>query len=98
MDSSQLQVYVQNNNLDQAVSVLQQERSAAEAEGSKEKMALAANDLGVVYTMLDRKDEARLALEQAQQLFIELNDAAGQGRATGNMAQLEEHNGNADAS
>ena len=98
MDTSQLQVYVQNNNLDQAVSVLQQERAAAEADGSKEKMALASNDLGVVYTLQDRKDEARSALEQAQQLFIELNDAAGRGRATGNMAQLEQHIGNADAS
>jgi tetratricopeptide (TPR) repeat protein len=98
MDSSQLQVYVQNNSLDQAASLLAQERAAAEAEGSKEKMALASNDLGVVYTMLDRKDEARAALEQAQHLFIELNDTAGQGRATGNLAQLEDHVGNKDAS
>jgi len=98
MDQNQLQVYVQNNSLDQAVNLLTEERSQAEIEGSKKKAALASNDLGVVLTILNRKDDARAALEQAQQLFMELDDPAGQGRATGNLGQLEERSGNHDAS
>lgn len=97
MDQNELQVHMENNTLDQAAASLAQERADAEAAGDKEKTALASNDLGVVYTLLNRNDEARAALNQAHQLFIETNDAAGQGRATGNLAQLEERLGNSDA-
>lgn len=96
MDQNQLQVHVQNNTLDQAAVSLTQERADAETNGDKEKAALASNDLGVVYTLLHRPDEARAALTLAQQLFIASNDAAGQGRATGNLAQLEERAGNGE--
>lgn len=98
MDQNQLQTFVQNNTLDQAVIQLEQEQTAAEASGNKQQVALASNDLGVVLTMLGRNDEARAALELAQQNFIAVNDTAGQGRATGNLAQLEERVGNRDAS
>lgn len=98
MDQNQLQTYVQNNSLEQAITLLEQERSAAEATGNRAQVALSSNDLGVVLTILGRNDEARAALAQAQQLFIALDDTAGQGRATGNLAQLEERVGNGDAS
>jgi tetratricopeptide (TPR) repeat protein len=97
MDQNQLQLHMQNNTLDQAAGELERERAGAEVNGALDKAALAANDLGVVYTLLGRMEEARATLGQAQQLFVELNDAAGQGRATGNLAQVEEHAGNADA-
>ncbi len=97
MDQNQLQVYMQNNTLDQAVTLLEQERADAEAKGDKEKIALASNDLGVVFLLLERTEQARAELNRAHRLFIELDDAAGQGRATGNLAQLEERAGNKDA-
>lgn len=94
MDQNQLELHWQNNSLDQAALSLERERADAEAAGDKIKAALASNDLGVVCTQLNRHDKARQALEEAQRLFIELNDSAGQGRATGNLAQLEERSGN----
>lgn len=97
MDQNQLELYRQNNTLDQAALSLEQERADAQATGDKTKAALASNDLGVVCLLLERKHDARAALEDAQRLFIELNDAAGHGRAVGNLAQVEEHSGNAEA-
>ena len=97
MDQNDLAIHMQNKTLDQAAASLAQDRADAEAQGDKEKAALAANDLGVVYSLLSRGEDARAALSQAQQLFIELNDAAGQGRAAGNLGQLEERAGNTDA-
>lgn len=98
MEQNQLQTFISSNTLEQAVALLEQERDAAEAAGNRQQVAQSDNDLGVVLTMLKRYDEARAALERAQQLFITLNDTAGQGRATGNLAQLEERVGNGDAS
>lgn len=97
MDQTQLELHTQNNTLDQAAASLEQERVDAQANGDQEKAALASNDLGVVYLLLNQSAEARTSLTQAQQLFIQLNDAAGQGRAAGNLAQLEERAGNSDA-
>ena len=97
MDQTELEQHMQNKTLDQAAAALEQERTDAELKGDKEKTALASNDLGVVYLLLERSEDARSALLNAQTLFVELNDAAGQGRAAGNLAQLEERAGNSDA-
>lgn len=97
MNQTELELHRQNKTLDQAAARLEQERADAQANGELNKAALAANDLGVVYLLLNRAQEARAALDHAQRLFIETNDAAGQGRATGNLAQLEEGAGNMDA-
>lgn len=97
MNQNQLQGYVQNNTLDEAAAILERERTEAETKGDRRQAALAWNDLGVVYTLLDRTSDARAALAHAQQEFIELNDTAGQGRAVGNLAQLEDRAGNSDA-
>ncbi len=97
MDQTELEQHIQNKTLDQAAASLELERANAQANGDNEKAALASNDLGVVYLLLERMDDARAALNQAHQMFIALNDPAGQGRATGNLAQLEERAGNADA-
>lgn len=97
MDQAQLERHIQNNTLDQAAATLEQERADAQAQGDNQKAALACNDLGVVYLLLNRTDAARGALNQAQEQFVALNDSAGQGRATGNLAQLEEREGNSAA-
>jgi tetratricopeptide (TPR) repeat protein len=69
---------------------LQQERAAADKAGDQDRVAYAANDLGVVYLVQKRLEESRAALSEAQRLFIVLDDAVGQGRALGNLAQVEE--------
>lgn len=97
MDQAQLEQHMQSNTLDQAAALLEKERAEAQANGDAENAALASNDLGVVYLLLNRSDEARTALNQAQELFVQLNDSAGRGRASGNLAQLEERAGNAEA-
>lgn len=96
MDQKQLELHMQNNTLDAAAAQLAQERADAVAAADDENAALASNDLGVVYMLLRREDQARAALTEAQQLFIRTNDSAGQGRAVGNLAQLEERAGNGD--
>ncbi len=96
MEPAELERHVKENSLDQAAASLRAEQAQANAAGDRGRAALAENDLGVVYLLMNRPDDARRALEHAQQLFIELGDAAGQGRAVGNLAQVEERAGNAD--
>lgn len=96
MDRNQLEVYIQNGGMDLAISELEQERAAALARDDAAQAALATNDLGVMYAHNLRQDEARRAFQEAQAMFVRLDDPAGQGRATGNLAQLEERAGNAE--
>ena len=97
MDQSELQTHISNGTLVQAAVELEAQRAALQEKNNVQELAEATNDLAVVYLMQDETVKARTLFGEAQQLFIEANDAAGQGRATGNLAQLEERNGNADA-
>lgn len=96
MEQTQLQVHIQNHTLGQAITELEQERAAALNRTDLVQAAMSTNDLGVVYSYDNRKDDARDAFRAAQELSIKAADPAGQGRATGNLAQLEERAGNAD--
>lgn len=96
MEQHELQAYIQNNTLAQAIAQLEYDRADALAHNDTPRAALAANDLGVVYSYEGRGDDARKTFREAQALFIRGDDPAGQGRATGNLAQLEERAGNAD--
>lgn len=97
MNQMELQQHVANGTLAQAAEQLQNEFNTAQQNGDAQASAEAANDLGIVYWMQDDTALAREYLDRAQQLFIQANDAAGQGRATGNLAQLEERAGNGEA-
>lgn len=97
MNQTELQQHVANGTLAQAAEQLQNEFNAAQQNGDAQASAEAANDLGIVYWMQNDTALAREYLDKAQQLFIEADDAAGQGRATGNLAQLEERAGNGEA-
>lgn len=97
MNQTELQQHMSNGTLAQAAAQLEAERAGAQAQNDVEKLALASNDLGIIYLLTNRADEAQSLLSQAQRLFIQANDTAGQGRATGNLAQLEEQRGNKDA-
>ncbi len=97
MEQNELQAHIQNNTLEQAADALESEHVKAQSRDDREKSALVLNDLGVVYSLLNREDDARRVLSEAQRLFMVLDDAAGQGRAVGNRAQMEERAGNVDA-
>lgn len=96
MDQHELQTHLQNNTLGQAITQLEHDCQDALAHNETARAALATNDLGVVYSYDGRGDEARNAFREAQSLFIQAADPAGQGRAAGNLAQLEERAGNGD--
>lgn len=96
MNQMELQQHISNHTLPQAAEQLQKERADAQAENNLQKQAEVTNDLGIVYWMQNETEQARALLTEAQQLFIQANDAAGQGRATGNLAQLEERAGNGE--
>jgi len=97
MNQMELQRHVADGTLAQAAEQLQNDFTMAQSNHDAQKSAEAANDLGIVLWMQGDNAAAREYLNQAQQLFIQANDAAGQGRATGNLAQLEEREGNGDA-
>ncbi len=97
MNQMELQRHVADGTLAQAAEQLRNEFAAAQTAQDAQKSAEAANDLGIVLWMQGDNAAARAQLHQAQRLFIQANDAAGQGRATGNLAQLEERDGNGDA-
>lgn len=89
MEQAQLQELIARGKLEQAETTLRRERDDALAGGDVHAAAVSANDLGVLYLYMNRSDEARQVLSQAQLGFIEANDAEGQARALGNLARLE---------
>lgn len=97
MNQTELQEHAVNGTLAQAAEQLQGEFAAAQEKNDAQASGEAANDLGIVYLMQNEIDPAREYLGKAEQLFIRANDAAGQGRATGNLGQLEERAGNGEA-
>lgn len=72
----------------QAVGEFEKARAAFFEEGNKNKAALAANDLGVVYYALGRLPDARQSMELARSEFEALGDLSGQAKTIGNLAQL----------
>ena len=71
-----------------SVSLFEQARAAYKAEGNAGQTAQAANDLGVVYYLVGRRDEAQKTLQEALDGFEKLGNVLGQAKATGNLAQL----------
>lgn len=96
MEQAELELHLANHTLPGSASALEQAYHAALAAGEIRHAALAANDLGVIDLLLGRYEDARARLDAAQRLFIESGDLEGQGRATGNLAQLKARTGDAD--
>lgn len=97
MKQTELQQHIANGTLAKAAERLQGEFATAHQKNDARASAEAANDLGIVYWMQNDTGSAREYLDKAQALFITAEDAAGQGRATGNLAQLEERAGNGES-
>jgi tetratricopeptide (TPR) repeat protein len=97
MNQTELQQHIAGGTLAQAAAQLENERAAARLNGDAQKLAEVTNDLGIVYLLQNQTEQARTMLSDAQHLFVQANDAVGQGRATGNLARLEERGGNGAA-
>ena len=96
MDQNQLQTHIQNNTLAQAIAELEQERGAALRREDDNAGGVINERFGGGVFVCRRRDRRGRHLRDAQALFIRAQDPAGQGRAAGNLAQLEERAGNAD--
>jgi tetratricopeptide (TPR) repeat protein len=62
--------------------------------GQEGQEAEIANDLGVVYTVLERWGEAEKWLGEAQQRFVRERDLGGEAQALGNMGSMYRVRGN----
>lgn len=76
-----------------SVPLYEQARAAFLAEGNVLEAARAANDLGVVYYLLGRYDDAREIFTETLATFEQLGDVLGQAKAVGNLAPLLERAG-----
>jgi tetratricopeptide (TPR) repeat protein len=94
MEPQELAQALHSGTLNEAAVKLEGEREAALARGDVRARATAANDLGVVYYMSGQPTQAREAMESSRNDFAQLNDQAGEARALGNLARLEERNRN----
>jgi tetratricopeptide (TPR) repeat protein len=72
----------------EALSYLQQAYEECQANGDQGRMAEVANDMGVVYTVLGQWKEAEQWLDQANTLFVRLQDYDGQAQALGNLGSM----------
>jgi tetratricopeptide (TPR) repeat protein len=79
--------------LEQAVTAFEQVREAYAAQGSAAQTASVSNDLGVVYFLNGKPQQARDALNDALSAFEKLGDVTGQAKAIGNLAQLMNRSG-----
>ena len=90
MEPGELTIALHSGTLNEAAAKLEDERKAALARGDVRASAITANDLGVVYYLAGQTAQARKELESSHDDFVRLDDQAGQGRALGNLARLEE--------
>ncbi|HEX7586972.1 MAG TPA: tetratricopeptide repeat protein [Anaerolineae bacterium] len=79
--------------LDESVAAFEQVRAGYAAEGKEALAASVANDLGVVYFLNGKPEQARGALSEALAAFEKLGDVTGQAKAIGNLAQLMSRSG-----
>jgi tetratricopeptide (TPR) repeat protein len=83
----------QAGQLDQAITAFEQVRAEYTAQGNAAQTASVANDLGVVYFLNGKPQQARDALNDALSAFEKLGDVTGQAKAIGNLAQLLSRSG-----
>ncbi len=82
--------------LSDAIVQFEEARTEFAAQGNEAQAASVANDLGVVYFLSGRKQQAREVLQQALASFEKLGDVTGQAKAIGNLAQLMSQSGDKD--
>ena len=82
--------------LDDALRAFEQAHAAYVAQDDAAAAGSVGNDLGVVYYLAVRYDDARTVLQNALAAFEKLGNVPGQAKATGNLARLRERTGDKD--
>ncbi len=80
----------------EAVAKFEAARSAFADQGDAVNTAQVTNDLGVVYYLTGKRDEAQKLLSEAFALFEKHGNVLGQAKAIGNLAQLMNRGGDKD--
>jgi tetratricopeptide (TPR) repeat protein len=80
--------YYGQGEYNEALSCLHLAHDRYRVDGDRGQIAEVANDIGVVYTVLRRWGEAEKWLDQAQRLFSEIGDLAGEGQTLGNRGSM----------
>jgi tetratricopeptide (TPR) repeat protein len=75
-------------NARESIPLFEQAHQAFLAEDNRAQAAMVANDLGVLYYLTGRRDEANKFLAEALATFEQLGNVLGQAKAIGNHAQL----------
>ena len=81
-------VYYSHGEFKEALACLHLAHDRYRVDGDRKQIAETANDLGVVYTVLRRWKEAETWLDQAQRLFGEIEDLAGEAQTLGNRGSM----------
>jgi tetratricopeptide (TPR) repeat protein len=77
----------------EALSHLQRAHDAFREDDNLDGIAEAANDVGVLYTVLRRYGEAEAWLREAQRRFVELEDYDGEAQTLGNLGSMYQSKG-----
>jgi tetratricopeptide (TPR) repeat protein len=81
-------LYYGQGEYKEALSCLHLAHDRYRVDGAPGQTAEVANDLGVVYTVLRRWEEAEKWLDQAQRLFGETGDLSGEAQTLGNRGSM----------
>ncbi|MCI0477626.1 MAG: tetratricopeptide repeat protein, partial [Anaerolineales bacterium] len=71
--------------LNDALRAFEQAHAEYVAQNDRDHAAAVANDLGVVYYLAGRRDDARKILQDALATFEQLGNVPGQAKALGNL-------------
>ena len=82
-----------NGELEEALSCLHQAYEAYKGEDNPSGTAEAANDLGVLLTVLQRYSEAEMWLREAHRQFVALEDLDGEAQTLGNLGSMYQSQG-----
>src|SRR5512142_2588296 len=83
----------QEGSAPEAAKALEEARAGFLAQGDEAQAATVANDLGVVYYLTGRRDDARKLMDDALGVLENHGDVFGQAKALGNIAQMLNRSG-----
>jgi tetratricopeptide (TPR) repeat protein len=81
-------LYYGQGEYNEALSCLHLSYDQFKADGAHAQVAEVANDIGVVYTVMERWGEAEKWLDEAQRLFVRVGDYDGEAQTLGNMGSM----------
>jgi tetratricopeptide (TPR) repeat protein len=86
--AEQGRLFYRQGELDEALSQMQRAFELYQAQQDRSGVAETANDIGVLYTVLQRHQEAEKWLYEAHRLFVEMQDYDGEAQTLGNLGSM----------